>query len=38
MAVVCVDRPWTLVEAGLRRARLAWHEKRRRPDALLGRL
>ncbi len=35
---ICVDRPWTLVETGLRRALLAWHELRRRPDALLGRL
>lgn len=33
---VCVDRPWPLVEAGLRRLTTAWRELSRRPGRVAG--
>ena len=33
---ICVDRPWTLVEEGIRRLGLAWRELDTAPTAVLG--
>jgi DNA-binding transcriptional MocR family regulator len=33
---ICVDRPWPLVETGLRRLSLAWRDAQRRAEPVLG--
>jgi DNA-binding transcriptional MocR family regulator len=33
---ICVDRPWPLVEEGIRRLGLAWRETRAAPEPVLG--